>query len=108
MLYIEKGCRTGVASKLLLRKSGLYRIIRCYRENAHELDILGARSNVVNVKLLTQLYDDIPSHPVTPAPDYILPYLLGWHAFTNSVRPDEAGCSNSPSSRSGADLEWNR
>ncbi|KAF6172676.1 hypothetical protein GIB67_041999 [Kingdonia uniflora] len=71
MLYIEKGRRMGVAFKLLLRKSGPYRIIRRYGENAYELDIPG-HSHVVNVKLLTQLYGDIPSHPVTPTPDVVL------------------------------------
>ncbi|KAF6156605.1 hypothetical protein GIB67_014584 [Kingdonia uniflora] len=53
MLYIEKGRRTGVASKLLLRKSRPYRIIQRIGDNAYELDIPGARSEVVNVKLLT-------------------------------------------------------
>ncbi|KAF6149596.1 hypothetical protein GIB67_011205 [Kingdonia uniflora] len=69
MLYIEKGRCTGVTSKLLLRKLGLYRIIRRYGENVYDLYIPGARSKVVNVKLLTQFYGDIPSHPVTPALD---------------------------------------
>ncbi|KAF6150595.1 hypothetical protein GIB67_022207, partial [Kingdonia uniflora] len=72
MLYIEKGHRTGVTSKLFLRKSRPYRIIWRYRKNAYELDIPGAHSHVVNDKLLTQFYGDIPSHPVTPAPDVVL------------------------------------
>ncbi|KAF6164295.1 hypothetical protein GIB67_010265 [Kingdonia uniflora] len=62
MLYIEKGCRTGVASKP-------YHIIWRYGENAYELGIPGTQSHVVNVKLLTQFNSDIPAHPVTPAPD---------------------------------------
>ncbi|KAF6173823.1 hypothetical protein GIB67_003824 [Kingdonia uniflora] len=41
MLYIEKGKRLGVASKLLLRKSGPFRIIHCIGGNADELDIPG-------------------------------------------------------------------
>ncbi|KAF6165156.1 hypothetical protein GIB67_000740 [Kingdonia uniflora] len=66
MLYIEKGRRTDVASKLFLRKSGPYRIIQHIDDNAYELDISGVRSRAV--KLLTQFYDDIPSHPVLPSP----------------------------------------
>ncbi|KAF6140444.1 hypothetical protein GIB67_030525 [Kingdonia uniflora] len=69
MLYIEKGQCTCVVSKLLLRKSGPYRIIERIGDNAYELDIPGAHSKVVNVKLLTQFYDDIPSYPVTPSPN---------------------------------------
>ncbi|KAF6148854.1 hypothetical protein GIB67_014225 [Kingdonia uniflora] len=41
-----------------------------------EPDIPGARSKVVNVKLLTQFYGDIPSHPVTPSPDIELGWLI--------------------------------
>ncbi|KAF6152687.1 hypothetical protein GIB67_021347 [Kingdonia uniflora] len=67
----QKGRRTGVASKLL-RKSGLYCIIRRYGENVYKLDIPEARSHVVNVILLTRFYSDIPLHPVTPAPDAAL------------------------------------
>ncbi|KAF6168024.1 hypothetical protein GIB67_011409, partial [Kingdonia uniflora] len=40
--------------------------IQRYGENAYELDIPGVCSHVVNVKLLTQFYGDIPSHPVAP------------------------------------------
>ncbi|KAF6135652.1 hypothetical protein GIB67_028223 [Kingdonia uniflora] len=46
-----------------------YRIIQRFGDNAHELDILGTRFKVVNVKLLTQFYGDILSHPVAPSPD---------------------------------------
>ncbi|KAF6161270.1 hypothetical protein GIB67_009157 [Kingdonia uniflora] len=60
---------TGVAFKLLLRKLGPYHIIQLYGENAYELDIREARSNVVYVKLLTHFYGDIPSHLVTPTPN---------------------------------------
>ncbi|KAF6167172.1 hypothetical protein GIB67_029810 [Kingdonia uniflora] len=61
-----------MTSKLLLCNSGPYRIIRRYGENAYELDIFGARFHVVNAKLLTQFYGDIPSHPVTPVLDVAL------------------------------------
>lgn len=36
--------------------------------------------------------------------NFILPYLLGWHAFANSIKPDDMGRMNN----SGADYEWNR
>ncbi|KAF6134865.1 hypothetical protein GIB67_002266 [Kingdonia uniflora] len=67
MLYIDVGYalyrrRTGVASKLLLRKSGPYRIIRRYGENAYELDILGARSRIANACL-----DDFSHHNIDVA-----------------------------------------
>ncbi|KAF6165032.1 hypothetical protein GIB67_005121 [Kingdonia uniflora] len=65
----EERRRTGVASKLLLRKSGPYRIIQHIGDNAYVLDILGTRSKVVNIKLLTQFYGDIPSYPVPSLPD---------------------------------------
>ncbi|KAF6136297.1 hypothetical protein GIB67_042782 [Kingdonia uniflora] len=69
MLYIEKGRRTGVVSKLFLHKSGLYRIIQRIGDIAYEFDIPGPRSKVVNVKLLTHIYDNIPSYPVLPSPE---------------------------------------
>lgn len=40
--------------------------------------------------------------------NYILPYLLGWNAFANSIKPDEAGNVNATNSRYGGDSEWNR
>ncbi|KAF6162220.1 hypothetical protein GIB67_008349 [Kingdonia uniflora] len=43
-------------------------IIHRIGDNAYELDIPGIRSKVVNVKLLTQFYGDIPSHPMLPSP----------------------------------------
>ncbi|KAF9625497.1 hypothetical protein IFM89_023433 [Coptis chinensis] len=38
--------------------------------------------------------------------NYILPFLLGWHAFANSINPEDSSRFNN--SRSGADLEWSR
>ncbi|XP_058075071.1 single-stranded DNA-binding protein WHY1, chloroplastic-like [Magnolia sinica] len=40
--------------------------------------------------------------------NFILPYLLGWHAFANSVKPEDPSRSNSANPRSGADFEWGR
>lgn len=40
--------------------------------------------------------------------NFILPYLLGWHAFANSTKPDDSARSNNASPRSGAELEWGR
>ncbi|KAJ4846723.1 hypothetical protein Tsubulata_048057 [Turnera subulata] len=40
--------------------------------------------------------------------NYILPHLLGWNAFANSIRPDDAGRMNNASSRSGGESEWER
>ncbi|KAG9451871.1 hypothetical protein H6P81_004775 [Aristolochia fimbriata] len=45
---------------------------------------------------------------LTSAFNFILPYLLGWHAFGNTIGPDESGRSNNASPRSGADFEWGR
>ncbi|RZC79894.1 hypothetical protein C5167_042472, partial [Papaver somniferum] len=43
---------------------------------------------------------------------YILPYLLGWHTFVNSVKPsDTSRVNNNTNMRSGAetaDLEWSK
>ncbi|XXG42156.1 hypothetical protein AAC387_Pa01g2490 [Persea americana] len=40
--------------------------------------------------------------------NFILPYLLGWHAFANSTKPDDSTRSNNANPRSGAELEWGR
>ncbi|KAK9277027.1 hypothetical protein L1049_006566 [Liquidambar formosana] len=40
--------------------------------------------------------------------NFILPYLLGWHAFANSIKPDDTSRVNNASPRSGADFEWSR
>ncbi|KAK9119406.1 hypothetical protein Scep_017499 [Stephania cephalantha] len=39
--------------------------------------------------------------------NFILPYLMGWHTFADSIRPDDAGRINN-NSRGGAELEWSR
>lgn len=40
--------------------------------------------------------------------NFILPYLLGWHAFANSIKPEDTSRGNNASSRYGGDVEWNR
>ncbi|KAK6242809.1 hypothetical protein SCA6_008198 [Theobroma cacao] len=39
---------------------------------------------------------------------FILPYLLGWHAFANSIKPEEASRVNNANPRYGGDYEWSR
>ncbi|XVE57775.1 hypothetical protein DITRI_Ditri04bG0116700 [Diplodiscus trichospermus] len=39
---------------------------------------------------------------------FILPYLLGWHAFANSIKPDETSRVNNANPRYGGDYEWSR
>ncbi|KAH1259937.1 Single-stranded DNA-binding protein WHY1, chloroplastic [Glycine max] len=38
----------------------------------------------------------------------IMPYLLGWNAFGNSIKPEVYSQVNSTNPRYGADNEWNR
>ncbi|XP_010527874.1 PREDICTED: single-stranded DNA-binding protein WHY1, chloroplastic-like [Tarenaya hassleriana] len=45
---------------------------------------------------------------IVTALNFILPYLLGWHAFVNSTRPDDSNRLNNASPRYGGDYEWNR
>ncbi|XP_068650525.1 single-stranded DNA-binding protein WHY1, chloroplastic-like [Aristolochia californica] len=40
--------------------------------------------------------------------NFIVPYLLGWNAFGNTIRPDESVRTNNASPRSGVDFEWGR
>ncbi|XP_065621248.1 single-stranded DNA-binding protein WHY1, chloroplastic [Quercus suber] len=40
--------------------------------------------------------------------NFILPYLLGWHAFANSIKPEETSLVNSANPRYGGDFEWSR
>ncbi|XP_050238990.1 single-stranded DNA-binding protein WHY1, chloroplastic-like [Mercurialis annua] len=40
--------------------------------------------------------------------NYIMPYLLGWNAFANSIRPDINGHANNANPRIGKDFEWSR
>ncbi|KAL5722631.1 Single-stranded DNA-binding protein why1 [Ranunculus cassubicifolius] len=37
--------------------------------------------------------------------NFVLPFLLGWHAFANSITPED---SLRPNPRSGAEIEWSR
>ncbi|KAJ0095317.1 hypothetical protein Patl1_15849 [Pistacia atlantica] len=39
---------------------------------------------------------------------YILPYLLGWHAYANSIKPDDSIRANNANPKYGGDYEWNR
>lgn len=40
--------------------------------------------------------------------NFILPYLLGWQAFADTIRPEDSVRSNNTTSGSGAELEWGR
>ncbi|OWM75969.1 single-stranded DNA-binding protein WHY1, chloroplastic-like [Punica granatum] len=40
--------------------------------------------------------------------NFILPYLLGWHAYADTVRPDDAQRTNNANPRYGGDFEWSR
>ncbi|KAI8528486.1 hypothetical protein RHMOL_Rhmol12G0151800 [Rhododendron molle] len=40
--------------------------------------------------------------------NFILPYLLGWNTFADSVRPRDTRRMNDASPRSGVDYEWSR
>ncbi|KAK6139298.1 hypothetical protein DH2020_026957 [Rehmannia glutinosa] len=39
---------------------------------------------------------------------FIIPYLLGWHTFANTMKPEDANRVNSANPRSSVDFEWNR
>ncbi|RVW25985.1 Single-stranded DNA-binding protein WHY1, chloroplastic [Vitis vinifera] len=39
--------------------------------------------------------------------NFIVPYLLGWHAYANSIKPDDTSRVNNANPRSG-DFEWSR
>ncbi|KAG4924247.1 hypothetical protein AAZX31_18G116600 [Glycine max] len=39
--------------------------------------------------------------------NFIMPYLLGWHTFANSIKPEDNGV-NDANPRYGGDYEWNR
>ncbi|XP_057777121.1 single-stranded DNA-binding protein WHY1, chloroplastic isoform X2 [Salvia miltiorrhiza] len=39
--------------------------------------------------------------------NFVLPYLLGWHTFANSIKPEDANRLNSTNPRS-SDFEWTR
>ncbi|KAF8087338.1 hypothetical protein N665_0588s0007 [Sinapis alba] len=40
--------------------------------------------------------------------NFVLPYLIGWHAFANSIKPEETNRTNNASPNYGGDYEWNR
>ncbi|KAM0055909.1 putative transcription factor ssDNA-binding-TF family [Helianthus debilis subsp. tardiflorus] len=40
--------------------------------------------------------------------NFAVPYLLGWHTFVNSIKPEGTAGLNNANSRFGADLEWSR
>ncbi|KAJ4711281.1 Single-stranded DNA-binding protein WHY1, chloroplastic [Melia azedarach] len=40
--------------------------------------------------------------------NFILPYLLGWHAYANSIKPEDTSRTNNANPRYGGDYEWNR
>lgn len=40
--------------------------------------------------------------------NFILPHLLGWQAFANTINPEDSTRSNNITSGSGANLEWER
>ncbi|KAF1869372.1 hypothetical protein Lal_00018467 [Lupinus albus] len=47
--------------------------------------------------------------PITKAElTFIMPYLLGWHIFGNSIKPYTSGRANNSNPKYGADSEWNR
>ncbi|KAL3511163.1 hypothetical protein ACH5RR_030564 [Cinchona calisaya] len=39
---------------------------------------------------------------------FILPYLIGWHAFATSMKPEDASRASNTNTRSGAEFEWSR
>lgn len=45
---------------------------------------------------------------LTSAFNFVLPYLIGWHAFANSIKPEESNRTNNASPNYGGDYEWNR
>lgn len=40
--------------------------------------------------------------------NFVVPYLLGWHTFVNSIKPQDSTRLSNGNPRSGADLEWSR
>ncbi|KAL3501337.1 hypothetical protein ACH5RR_035786 [Cinchona calisaya] len=45
---------------------------------------------------------------LTSAFNFILPYLLGWHALATSMKPEDASQMNITNARSGSEFEWSR
>ncbi|KAG2702276.1 hypothetical protein I3843_06G075900 [Carya illinoinensis] len=70
---------------------------------------LSVQNNILNVD--ESIYIPITRAEFTvlnSAFNFILPYLLGWHAYANSIKPDDTSRVNSASSRYGGDYEWSR
>ncbi|CAA6671702.1 unnamed protein product [Spirodela intermedia] len=69
---------------------------------------LSVQNRILNV-------DDSVYIPITKAEfavlksafNFIIPYLLGWHTFGNSIRPEDSARLNN-NHRSDAELEWSR
>lgn len=40
--------------------------------------------------------------------NFVVPYLLGWHTFASSIKPEDANRANNTNPRSGAEFEWSR
>ncbi|XP_057745978.1 single-stranded DNA-binding protein WHY1, chloroplastic-like [Arachis stenosperma] len=40
--------------------------------------------------------------------NFIMPYLLGWHTFANSIKPEDSRGANNANPTYGGDYEWNR
>ncbi|XAR53227.1 hypothetical protein NMG60_11021692 [Bertholletia excelsa] len=40
--------------------------------------------------------------------NFVVPYLLGWHTFANSIKPEDTSHVNNANLRVGADFEWSR
>ncbi|KAM1521175.1 hypothetical protein ACFX14_011595 [Malus domestica] len=40
--------------------------------------------------------------------NFILPYILGWHAYANSIKPEDSGRANNSGIKYGGDFEWSR
>ncbi|KAF8021516.1 hypothetical protein BT93_G1838 [Corymbia citriodora subsp. variegata] len=40
--------------------------------------------------------------------NFILPYLLGWHAYANTIKPNDPNRASNANSRYGGDFEWSR
>ncbi|XP_057481822.1 single-stranded DNA-binding protein WHY1, chloroplastic-like [Actinidia eriantha] len=45
---------------------------------------------------------------IVSAFNFIVPYLLGWHTFASSIRPEDTSRVNNANSRTGAGFEWSR
>ncbi|PSS28713.1 Single-stranded DNA-binding protein [Actinidia chinensis var. chinensis] len=45
---------------------------------------------------------------IVSAFNFIVPYLIGWHTFASSIRPEDTNRVNNANSRSSTDFEWSR